>query len=268
MIHSLLKQGADHKNWCEDFKFHHDYEGLFTVSAVFDGCSSGRDSFFASTLFARLFESICREKVVVGYETPNQLAEDLIYSFVWRLKRSSESLGLKTNDLLATIVLLVRDVRNNSGHIVVIGDGFVSINGQKHEIGQDNAPNYIAYHLNDIYDVVSFEDWYKSKKSRTLNGYGSSIIASLVNNVTEFSIPRIEDVTISTDGILSYSPPPGKDPEIYDPVDYFTRDERFLGNISMMERKANILRNKGWVHRDDLGLIRIVIPNDQLNLEF
>lgn len=263
MIHSLLKQGADHKNWCEDFKFFHDYEGQYFVTAVFDGCSSGRDSFFASTLFARLFESVCKENVVTGNETTKELCKQILHSFVWRLKRTAQDLDLVSNDLLATIVLLVRDVRDNSAHIVMIGDGFVSINGQRHEVEQDNAPNYIAYHLDDIYDPSSFEDWFDGHSTRQVGGENS-----LAKNVTEFVVSKIVDVTISTDGIMSYSPSPGKDPEIYDPAAYLAEDTRFLNNPTMLERKVNILRNKGWNHRDDLGLVRIVIPDDQLNLEF
>jgi len=258
MIYSLLKQGADHKNWCEDFNFFHDYEGQYFVSAVFDGCSSGRDSHFASTLFARLFENTCKEHMVLGDETPKELSKQLLYSFSCRLKRVKEDLGLNTNDLLATIILLVRDVRDNSGYIAVIGDGFVSINGQRHEIEQSNAPNYIAYHLGDINDLSSFENWYD----------GIVETPRFAKNVIDFTVPQIRDVTIATDGITSYVPNHGVSPDIEDPAAYLSEDIRFLGNPTMLERKVNILRNKGWNHRDDLGIYRIVISDDQLHLEF
>ena len=60
-IHTLLKRGFSHKDFCEDFLLCKALDEKYLLAGVFDGCSSGVDSHFASALFAKIVKNVATE---------------------------------------------------------------------------------------------------------------------------------------------------------------------------------------------------------------
>jgi len=55
-IYSVLKLGQFHPIFCEDFTFHSQLNEDWVMIAVMDGCSSGINSHFTSTLFGKILK--------------------------------------------------------------------------------------------------------------------------------------------------------------------------------------------------------------------
>ena len=57
IVQTIIRKGFDHVVFCEDFLSTED-SGRYFIGAVFDGCSGGDDSHFASSLFGKMFRQI------------------------------------------------------------------------------------------------------------------------------------------------------------------------------------------------------------------
>jgi len=149
---------------------------------------------------------------------------------------------LDEDELLSTLVLFLYDKTKNKGVINIVGDGVISINGEITIIDQNNIPHYLAYYLDDINDQEEFNAWYKKETA-------------------VYPVSKLTDITISTDGVLSFYPvkTPEKDKTEINPVDYLIKDEYLLHNKAMLGRKCKILYKKYQIQNaDDLGIIRII----------
>ena len=152
------------------------------------------------------------------------------------LTLAKNQLILEKNELLTTVVFLLVNKSNNTGTVLVIGDGVVSINGTVTEFDQDNKPDYIGYHLSD-----DFENWYAGLQQKIY-------------------ITHVKDVSIATDGITTFSPFAIQNvEEDINPVNFLLG-----GNISgededVLERKLKQLEHVyGLKPTDDLALVRVV----------
>lgn len=102
-----------------------------------DGCSSGKESYFASTLYGKSLHKSCRallnmkeirpdfdlelmDKKAVGSFILIQLFEDI--------KKIKRTLFLDIKEILSTLILLVFDLKDNSAWINVSGDGLLVCN--------------------------------------------------------------------------------------------------------------------------------------------
>ncbi len=241
-IHQLLKRGENHKDFCEDFLLSHDLNERYALYGVFDGCSSGVDSHFASTLFSKIFRAELEYLEPANYDTTKEALNRALLHAIESLAGIRDNLLLETDELLSTVILFLVDKIDMSGDIIVIGDGFLSINGENHKIDQNNEPDYLAYYLDQINTFEDYENY-------------------LLSHGIQFHVDKIVDVTLSTDGIHTFQQLNDKD---YDknapyPLDYLIKDEYMATNKTMLSRKCNILRTKyGYTHMDDLGIIRII----------
>lgn len=59
-IYSALKIGEFHPVFCEDFNVVEKLSENWMLIAVMDGCSSGKDSHFASALFGEIIKKIAK----------------------------------------------------------------------------------------------------------------------------------------------------------------------------------------------------------------
>lgn len=236
-IHEFIKIGSNHKNFCEDFSLNIELDENQMIFGVFDGCSSGKDSHFASTLIAKIVKNVAVE--IFNKEKDNDFLLKIIYETALQLKKTVKALSLGTNEILSTIILLWVDKKENLAEIIAIGDGFISINGKNTTIEQNNTPKYLAYYLNEIYNYKSFKN--------------------VINEISfQAQSANIQDITISTDGILSFDNFDAHS-EKTSVIDYLTKDLFLINNKAMLGRKVNILKNKySLINQDDLGIIRIV----------
>jgi hypothetical protein len=237
-IYKLLRIGSNHKTHCEDFLLETKANAGFRLFGVFDGCSSGKDSFFASALIAKIIQHAFNSMTISPEKEKTALLNSLIWESCLKLKQISELIGLQTDELLSTIGLLLLDKKTESFQIIFIGDGLVSHDGKTEIIDQNNAPDYLAYYLHKIKNRTQAAEWLKS-------------------HARQFSGNGFKNLSISTDGILSFS---GENTgqSIPDAINYLLNDNFLSENPSLLSRKANILKKKyALTNADDLGIIRL-----------
>jgi hypothetical protein len=245
-IHSILKRGELHKTFCEDFLFTQTIHDRYFVGAIFDGCSGGKDSHFASTLSAKILQ-----KIVRNMDFKNEPADiyvmgkQILFSYVKEMQNCKNQLQLSTDEMLATCLFLITDDQNSCAHVWVCGDGLISINGSITEINQNNKPDYPAYYLDEIVNQERFDQW-------------------IDFNVKHFNISNFVDLTIASDGILTFVRdttfhPDNQTSITFDPIRYLCEDKFLENNQAMFARKCNLLRTKyGLINNDDLSIIRIM----------
>lgn len=242
-VYQLIKRGEMHKDFCEDFLLSFTLDEQYSVYAVFDGCSTGKDSHLASSLIAKVVKAEMECLALEPIVSPKELITDTIYNVMSTLRNIRNDLFLETDELLSTLILMVVDTKKQLGGIRVFGDGFVSINGKLHTIEQDNRPDYLAYYLDELQEIEDFEIW-------------------LENHSEWFDVADIQDVSVATDGVDSFQRYSGINKNEEDepkPMIYLSNDTYLINNKSMLARKCNILRTKySYVNQDDIAMIRVV----------
>jgi hypothetical protein len=237
-IYTALHKGQQHPDFCGDFLLTLNLgEGLF-VGVVSDGCSGGRDPHLASTLTCKLIRKIVRGLAVEGHTQPETLANQVLGQFMEELRAAQTQLGLETNELLATLMLLVYSQAHQQAHIAALGDGAICFDNQIYQIDQDNVPDYPAYHLQD--------------PEEGLQSY-------LYQNT--FTIENPAQVSIATDGIFSFRPTePGETASVMAPVEYLLKNRELPGPDDLLNRKLTLLRNSRQLEPvDDLAIIQLLI---------
>lgn len=240
-ISTVSRRGFSHPDWNEDCYFIHQ-TGDSIIGGVFDGCSSGKDSYFASKLMANVFRLVV-EKFTLPLNC--KLLQTLSHSFVVQLFETVQNLGLKEEETLSTALLFCYELKTKHLFVKFFGDGVVYSNEEKLEKclnDEQNQPDYVAYALNRLSDKNIFKTYWDQKS---------------------FFDRKTSDFTISTDGILSFKHP-GAGLDELDPESYLVSDSFLFQNPAFLKRKLNILQSKGFRHEDDLTLIR-VINDDQEN---
>jgi cysteinyl-tRNA synthetase len=249
IIHKLIRRGTDHKNYAEDSLACKELEN-FIYACVFDGCSKGVESHFASTLFAKAFNDTLNELNQLFDNSTTSLesqAKMLLFQMARKVREVKGILNLNIIELMSTIVLCVVDKNTKSCYVVAIGDGYYRVDKvesfiqntkfieQEHS---ENKPDYIAYDLDKIQNYLDFELWFSQKPER-----------HLFENVT--------DITISSDGMNTFSEFKNSKDRT-DPIAFLVRDEEMLENKIMLDKKYNILQSMyGVINKDDLGMVRI-----------
>lgn len=241
-IYSTLQIGDFHLNHCEDYFLIENPGANRTLMAVMDGCTMAHDSYFASTLVARILRKIC---IAQGYQelhlsdrpTPSletQLKQ-MLSELMLNLRQVQSQLLLEQKDLLTTLILLLVDKKQGNGLLLVIGDGLVSVNGAVTMFDQDNKPDYLGFHLHE-----DFESWYDSLDQKMF-------------------VDNIRDVSIATDGITLFRPFHNGTGAETDPVDFLLHDLQFSEHEDMLDRKLKALEHQhGLKPSDDIAVIRAI----------
>ena len=247
---SLLKRGYDHELNCEDavsINRVETYFGNLHFLAVFDGCCGGIKSQFASEFLSKAFKYAVSS---LNFDEIDELSfPDLIYFIINRLKEQLQTLQFNINiseyELLSTVVFSIISEDLKYGCIVFFGDGVAIINGKdKIIIDQNNMPDYLAYHINEDTDTI------------------------IKNNANIYYFNNITDLSICTDGILSFSKIIDNDgiktnvrsDEITnDVIDSLCINTDFSNNEIMLTRKYNILHKNNYHHYDDIAIARLFI---------
>jgi len=254
IIKKLLKRGADfeHSVNCQDALRIADANN-FVYFAVFDGCSGGEESHFASSLFSKTFREVTTNMAshidVPGGNLVNNV-KFIIHMMARKIIQTQNLLELTTNELLSTMIICGIDKNTNDCIICAFGDGFYSVDGVQHTIQNtrfiemesgDNRPDYIAYDLHLLQNYSDFEKWFSQK-----------------SEVHFFK--KVKNVSIASDGINTFKKSELSKLKI-DPIDFLINDESLLENAIMLERKYNILFKDKIINADDLSVVRIKIEN-------
>ncbi|MDM1556852.1 MULTISPECIES: protein phosphatase 2C domain-containing protein [Chryseobacterium] len=240
-IYSSLQIGDYHTHHCEDHLLIKKINSNKIVCAVMDGCSTAMESHFASTLVAKILRKIIIE---TGYKelyekngqySLDEQLKEIIKCLFNEMTFLKSHLMLDEKELLTTIIILLYDSSENKGVILTLGDGVICINGQITEFDRDNKPDYFAYHLN-----ANFEDWYVSQTQKIF-------------------FEHLDDISIATDGILSFAKVKKTDSESINCVEYLMTAPQNDTSEEMLNKKIKILEHQyGMKPTDDLAIIRLI----------
>lgn len=233
-LYTTLLRGAEHTLSCEDALLTENLPNDVFIAAVCDGCSSAKESHFAATLQCKLLRKIVHHSpdFPTAETNPQQLALWILQRFMEQLAEMQMLLCLKNEELLATLILLVR--HKNSLWISVLGDGVLNIDGKIIDIDQANTPDYPAYHLTE-----SDAEWLVYFKKQG------------------FSVHDFQQVAIATDGVLSFAGG-GRGMTYSEATEYLLIDKELEQQSSMLYRKYNILQNQyRLLPTDDIAIVRL-----------
>ena len=211
--------------------------------AVMDGCSSGTDSHFASTLIGKLLRKIAKQEAYREYAQKQlrplkEQLESISLQLFEELSNLNRQLDLKSDEILSTLILGVVDLQNNSAEIVIVGDGLIHVNGENIEYENDNKPDYIGYHLNMDKNL-----WFQTRTQK-------------------LSVDKINDLTISTDGIHTFKNFDGKSYEETNQEEImskFFENKKELENTNKLKKTLIEIKNEnGLMPSDDLTMIRVI----------
>ncbi len=233
IVRSVLRRGIDHPLRCEDDLLIVQNE-RFVIGAVFDGCTSGETSSFASTLFVKLFNKSIKELFESNnYNNPQLFHENLFSLFIVNLRNIK--IGLTPNELLSTIVYFVFDKEAKTIKASICGDGNIFIDNNRTQVhNPDNSVEYISTKIDKP-------------------------IYKLYSEMTFVIKENFNDFAICSDGIETFKHKSGISKET-EAIESLIRDNAFSNVESMLNRKCNILQTKNEIyHSDDLSLIRLML---------
>lgn len=244
IIHQYTQMGAFHENHCEDYTISAELGENRILMAVMDGCTMGKESYFASALVGKILKKVAYEEFHKSYlRSVNLSLEDLLRKVFSKLfailKGYSADLNLDKYELLTTLVLGVVDLRTKAAFVQVIGDGLVFCDGQLSIFDQENAPDYLGYHLRE-----NFTSWYAKQDQKLY-------------------FEKVKDLSLSTDGIFTFSPFLVEEQEAIEEsfiIDFLLSDQCELGNERMFVKKLyQLSHDYGIKPTDDIGIVRIVL---------
>lgn len=243
-IYSTLQLGEFHPIFCEDFLYWEQVHKNWLVAGVMDGCSSGKDSHFAATLFGKILKKIIKELPYLELKDPaldlsnisiENLSQEILRQLFLTLQKEKNHLLLEVEELVATCILSVYHVPTQRALITVSGDGVLAVNEQLIIIEQNDKPNYLAYHLNK-----SFEEWSSQ-------------------HIKTYSFQEVNNLAISTDGVLSFARNSTESIEGIDPLDFLMLNTDFQQQDNMLDRKCLYLQQEyALIPNDDVAIIRIL----------
>lgn len=248
-VDTLIKMGKSHSLHCEDDYLVVSNEN-FLLAAVFDGCSSGIDSHYASTKHKYIVRDVA-EKVLNDWENQKQYYPDMVLRDIifWSYQKIIEEEYVPDKEMLSTIVICFINKESREFAISFCGDGCCSINGENISVHDENG-NAVWY-LSSLksYEYGNYFD-YIFDYSRFYNG----------------KLDGNSELAISTDGIESFMTKYGSHDEEFPKKVFFNTSELPEKYRSWkMERLYNVLakgklpdmENDGMGNIDDLTIIKI-----------
>jgi len=248
-LRNVIRRGLSHELNCEDEALSSIFNSSLAIMAVFDGCSKGTKSHFASGLMARILKKIMIQDKSYFEQVASERELKEVVKYITRrlfleLRTTTAYLELTMSEVLATMVLAVVDLNKKTGFAIMIGDGSFYVDGVLENIDcPNNAPNYLAHYINnDDFETVWKEAVVYSK---------------------EFVVN--ETVAVLTDGIDSfYINNEGRyvtDSEKEIIVERLLKSDYLLKNKVGLARICNILQDGVEIEKD---VVKKMQPRDDL----
>jgi len=241
-IFQLSHIGQFHVNHNEDFLVIEDIGANRKLIAVMDGCSSGTDSHFASTLIGKVLRKLAKQEAYREYAQQSGKALKALLEYISlllfeELGNLNRQLDLKSDEVLSTLILGIVDTKNKEAELLIVGDGLIHVNGQNIEYENDNKPDYIGYHLN-----MDKHLWYQTRTEK-------------------LSVVDLKDLTISTDGIHTFK---NFDGESYPQISaeeimnrFFVARDNLDNENKLKKTLIEVKKEFGLMASDDLTMIRV-----------
>jgi hypothetical protein len=220
MISILNQRGGTH-NSCEDSVWVKETENQI-CGAVFDGCSSGIKSHWASQTLSYLFNSVWKSGMVI-------LLDQTIGLVLAKMEEIARLTATDVVNFEATALLFIYMKKEKTLYIRAFGDGVFYVNDIEYEIDQGNRPEYLAHNMFVRGNQVT--DYYKKNPIQTFE------------NVDKFQI--------CSDGIKAIN---ANQYEVNN-IDPMTKLLAIPTSENYLERMWNILKNNKFTLSDDLTII-------------
>ncbi|MBW8684540.1 protein phosphatase 2C domain-containing protein [Chitinophaga rhizophila] len=237
-IYTTLQRGRYHPLYCEDHLFHDNINPHTYVAAVMDGSTMGRDSHLISTLTGKLLRKIVKAKAYADLRSlvnisPEEHLQDTARQLFQELNAIRNQVQLERYELMTTLLLMVIDTKLDKAVILIIGDGAICVNGNISIFNQDNKPDYLGYHL-----AEHFDSWYQRQYRLTFQ--------------------NIRDISLSTDGVTSFTPLKPVIAEI-DPIRFLLVDHEKAETDEMLNMKCKSLEFQYQMRpTDDVAIVRFI----------
>lgn len=220
---SILNQRGGNHNSCEDSVFVKETDTVI-YGGVFDGCSSGENSHWASQTFAYVFKKYMED-----------FFGDLDYSVMLpaakKLSTIAAMLNINTDThLLSTCVLFYYNKAKKTLDVRCFGDGVFYVNDVEFIIDQGNIPDYLGYALKNatVENLLQYFDKYPILPFTDVDRF---IICS--DGIQAIHENQYEPASVKWEELL-LAPP---------------ASENYL------KRMWNILKNKKFTLSDDLTIV-------------
>jgi serine/threonine protein phosphatase PrpC len=242
-VDTLLKRGHIHTEFCEDAVYHTAVSEQWMIGAVFDGCSSGKESYFASSLTKKLLKKACKTlpylakiqpELSIINQTAKYIGEFILSQVFSDLKTISNRYLLEEIELLSTLLLTVINKKEKQAWINVSGDGVICVNNKITTIDQHNMPDYVTYHLDK-----SFENW-------------------LSQHTKSYEFLNVQSLGISTDGINKFISHSGEFSNKMNTAEQLLIQETD-GFNSLSNAFSQLTANHQLIPYDDIGIVRFLI---------
>lgn len=243
-VYSTLQLGEFHPIFCEDFLYWEQVHKDWIIAGVMDGCSSGKDSHFAATLFGKILKKIIKELPYLELKNPSlslkdisiqNLSQEILKQLFSTIQKEKNNLFLEIEELVATCIIALYHIPSQDALVTSSGDGVLAVNHQLIMIEQNDKPDYLAYHLNQ-----SFDEWF--------------------NQHTETHyFQEVSNLAISTDGVLSFARNSTESVEDIDAPEFLMINRDFQQQDNMLDRKCLYLQQEyELIPNDDVSIIRIL----------
>lgn len=244
-IYSMICAGKYHPVNGEDFLFQHHLDDSWFVAAVMDGCSAGKESHFASILYAKSISKSCGNlidrkenmnasewKVMKNTDIKEQILRQLFED----LNKIKSTLNLQVEEILCTLSLLVLNTNDRTASITLSGDGIFACNGKIDEIDQENTPDYLGYHLDKSFDNF------------------------IQNHTISMTFDHIHNIAIATDGLGKLRKNPMDHSHQLDPMDFFLNEVPPSDQPTYFQKQLNkIIETNEYIPYDDISMIRVIL---------
>lgn len=274
-----VRRGSDHATFCEDFAIQHETPNYF-VGIVFDGCSGGQESHFASALFGKIFRKVLSNDQMINdpereldLQDMKDVAEYCLTQFYSHVVDIGWQLQLKVNELQSTIVFALYNKQTKNLVIYHFGDGVIVIGDEviKLENTQYENPNAPSYLVNNTYaKSLKPHDFYE-------------FLSQLREQGVQFEITRenVEGFTLFSDGVSSFKHRSGMQVDDDKIIEFLGRNEWNCENPEVFSRKINLLHaargQKNGVpfekteivkNADDISMVRVLWIEKQQEDEY
>lgn len=195
-IESFISKGAAHNLHCEDDFYVFENEEVI-VGAIFDGCSNGVDSHFASTMHKYCLREVLKDIPYIIREDDNrnfpfrdinESGKEIIYLLFDRIYNLDY---IVNSEMLSTIVLTLINKMTKEYFICFAGDGVCKINDKIHSI-HDKDSNAVWY-LSSV-NYSEFNSYY-DKYCTKFNGIFENEICISSDGMESFKDKYGTDVT-------------------------------------------------------------------------
>lgn len=253
MIKILTKKGLSHELNNEDSYFIDESNDLI-VGAVFDGCSSGKRSHWASEVFKILFEKNKEILYVDSLLYKKEIEERVnkfFYEIIFQTEFMRSFLCLDKKSFLSTVILFLYHKEEKTFYCKFFGDGSIFLKKEgdekfaEHVNDEGNMPNYLAYLLDQRSEIIN----HSIVRRKTI--YNKNIIEFMVATDGIGSFNRL----LSPNNYLAEE---SKDFSINPSYakDFLIHENLFQAKENELEKKFAILSHEGWGINDDLTIIK------------